>query len=793
MNLNPRYWSIKKRLLIGLLLVGAILYYFALPDQLFTADRSTVVLSRNGELIGARIADDQQWRFPSRDSVPKRFQKALLRYEDRNFYYHPGVDPMAVVRAAYQNIKEGRIVSGASTITMQVLRLSRDEERTFTEKLLEAILATRLELSKSKERILALYASHAPFGGNVVGLDAAAWRYYGKKPEELGWGEAATLAVLPNAPSSIHPGEGRDQLKKKRDRVLEGLQEQGTIDSTTCRLAKLEELPPPPSDLPQHAHRFLTRIQKEDPEESFHSTLDLSLQKDVNRIVSEHAKRLEKNQVHNAAALVMEVESGKVRAYVGNSPLDSGKHGRSVDMITAKRSSGSILKPFLYASMLEEGEILPEQLLPDVPLRVDGFSPENFDQAFRGAVEADRALARSLNVPAVHLLKKYGVGRFLSKLKELGFTTMKKSSSHYGLSLILGGGEVKLEELVSIYGDLARELVRFNKGHGDYPEKHHRAPVYRKGEGYEREKASPSFRPPLGAGAVWCAFEAMEQVRRPVQERGWHRFQTSASIPYKTGTSYGHRDAWAVGVTPEYVVGVWAGNADGEGRSGLTGVSTAAPILFEIFRSLEPASGFGIPKRSLDKKAVCAKSGYLPSAKCPEIDSVWIPQTPKRTLACSFHRKVHLSQDGQYRVTADCVPASERRSSTRFVLPPSWEYFYRRKDPSYQPLPPFAPYCDSDGETQEMALIHPPNARSSFYLPIGLSGEKGELVFEASHRDPNEKLHWHLDQRFLGKTSTPHKMAFKVEKGDHVVTIVDGSGRTIRHPFEVMAKEKKEG
>lgn len=788
--MDPRRWSNKKRLLLGLTLIAGVLYYFALPRQLFTASNSTVLLDHDAELLGARIAKDEQWRFPERETVPDRFEKALLRYEDQNFFYHPGIDPLAVVRAAYQNISAGRIVSGASTISMQTIRMSRDEERTFFEKAIEAVLATRLELSKSKEEVLALYASHAPFGGNVVGLDAAAWRYYGKKPEELGWGEAATLAVLPNDPASIHPGKGRNELKKKRDRVLRGLRDQGAIDSTTCRLASLEKLPPPPGPVPQYAPHFLTRVEQEHPEEVFQSSLDLDAQKEVERIVEAHVEQLKENKIYNAAAMVMELRTGKVRAYVGNSERDSGKHGACMDMIRAERSSGSILKPFLYGSMLEEGELLPEQLLPDIPLRINGFSPENFDDSFRGAVRADRALARSLNVPAVHLLQEYGVGRFLSQLQDLGFSTMEKPASHYGLSLILGGGEVKLEELVSIYADLGRQLVRSNRGNGTSSAKHHRAPVYRAGKGYAHEKSSPSFRPPISAGATWCTLEAMEHVRRPVHERGWHRFQASEQIPYKTGTSYGHRDAWAVGVTPDHAVGVWAGNASGEGRSGLTGVSAAAPILFEIFRFLGPRSSFEIPEHELESKALCARSGHYPSKDCPQLDTTWVPEASGKTAACSFHKRIHLSKNGSYRVTASCMDASGLCSESRFVLPPSWEYYYRRNTPSYTPLPPFAPYCQGNTGKTAMALIHPPDPHSRHYLPVGLSGEKSQLVFEASHRDKSEELQWHLGERYLGKTEPPHRMAFQARPGDHVMIIVDDAGNTIRHRFEVMERKR---
>lgn len=784
---DPRRWGWKKRSFFSILLLSGIGYIFILPDPLFNNPSSTILLDRNGELLGARISDDGQWRFPPQDSVPKRFAKALIRFEDKRFRSHPGVDPLAIGRAAYQNIREGRIVSGGSTLSMQVIRMSRDHERTFPEKAIEAVMATRLEIAYSKEEILAKYASHAPFGGNVVGLDAAAWRYFGKAPGELGWGEAATLAVLPNDPSSIHPGRGRDALKKKRDRLLGMLQEDGLIDSTTCRLARMEQLPRSPQPLPREAPHLLSRVEREKKGERLRSSLDQKLQIRCNRIVEEEAKKLERNKIHNAAALVMENESREISAYVGNVRADSNEHERKVDMVRAERSSGSILKPFLYGSMLDAGELLPEQLLPDIPLRINGFSPENFDDAFRGAVPADKALARSLNVPAVHLLQEYGVGRFLEKLRDIGFTTMEESADHYGLSLILGGSETELEELVANYGKMGRKLKRANRGRSKNPKLNTPDIRYELGteEGRDSKKDFP-----LGSGTIWSTLQAMEEARRPGIESGWEQFTGSRRIAYKTGTSYGHRDAWAVAVTPEHTVGVWAGNSNGKGRKGLTGVRSAAPILFRILRALDVEDRFKEPMRDLQERMLCSKSGHPASRHCPEVDTLAVPDVALSVNSCPYHERIHLSKDHRYRVHAECLSASERKSEERFILPPVQEYFYRRENPSYGRVPPLAPYCQGSGDVEEMALIHPPTPNSVHYLPVGFSGEKSELVFEAAHRQSEETLHWHLNDRYLGSTEKPHQMAFEVEKGEHLMRVVDGSGNALHHPFEILGREE---
>jgi penicillin-binding protein 1C len=372
-------------------------YWFCLPSVLFEEPCSTVLESSDGTLLSASIAEDGQWRFPAGDTVPEKFKEALILFEDKRFRSHPGVDLLSMGRALRQNIKAGRVVSGGSTLSMQVIRLSRKgKPRSLFQKGIELVLATRLELRYSKEEVLSLYAAHAPFGGNVVGLEAACWRYFGVDPENLSWAEAALLAVLPNSPSLIHPGKNRTLLKTKRDRLLDKLCEAGKIDAFTCSLSKEEPVPEQPHALPRMARHLLTRMSKEGfARQKIASTVDLHLQQRVEQIIQDHHERLKVNQIFNAAAIVLEVETGNVLAYAGNVESGHGDHGNDVDIISSPRSTGSILKPFLYAAMLHEGKILPRALLPDVPVMINGFAPKNFSREYDGAVPADKALIRS--------------------------------------------------------------------------------------------------------------------------------------------------------------------------------------------------------------------------------------------------------------------------------------------------------------------------------------------------------------------------------------------------------------
>ncbi|MGK0390494.1 MAG: penicillin-binding protein 1C, partial [Maribacter sp.] len=470
---------------IGISLVLMVLYAFCLPRPLFKSPTSIVLEDKEGNLLGAGIAKDEQWRFPYSENIPDKFEKSIIEFEDRRFHYHLGIDPKGIARAMEQNIRNQEVVSGGSTISMQVIRMARgSRRRNVWNKIIEAILATRLELGNSKKKILAYYASNAPFGGNVVGLDAASWRYYGKRPDLLSWGEAATLAVLPNSPALIHPGRNRQALLDKRNRLLDRLEQQGEMDSITCSLAKSEPLPDKPLPLPRLAPHLLDRVAyehfygKKYPLTRMKTTIDPFVQSQTNNILLRHKERLAANGIHNACVMIMDVESGDILSYVGNMPFVQNEHSPSVDIIKAPRSTGSILKPFLYAAMMDEGSILPDALISDVPTQMGNYRPMNYYETYDGAVPASRALVRSLNVPAIRMLQKYSIEKFHNKLKKMGMTTLTHPPSHYGLTLIVGGSEGNLAEITSMYASMARTVNHFYDYDGRYDPLDFRKPNY---------------------------------------------------------------------------------------------------------------------------------------------------------------------------------------------------------------------------------------------------------------------------------------------------------------------------
>ena len=466
--------TLRTKTKIKLLVLAGLLcwFWFSLPKKLFNAPTSYIIEDRDGNLLNASIAADGQWRFPYNKNVPQKFTDCITTFEDKRFFYHPGVDPIAIGRALVKDVKNKETAQGGSTLTMQVIRLSkRDDKRSIWNKLKESILAIRLECSYSKKSILALYASNAPFGSNVVGLDAAAWRYFGRSPDKLSWGEMATLAVLPNAPALVHPGKNRLVLLKKRNALLDKLLEAKKIDASSCELAKLEPLPGEPLPLPQNAVHLFQRFKNDNKnfkeETKITSTIEGNLQRNVARIIQQHQSVLKGNGINNACALVLDVETGNALAYVGNIYAPGNKEMEAdVDVIAAPRSPGSALKPILYAAMLSDGLILPNSIIPDIPMQIGNYAPQNFDLGYDGAVPANRALARSLNIPAVKLLQQYKYQRFYETLQQCGITTLNRSADTYGLSLILGGCEVTMWDLAGVYASMARTLNHQNKNHG---------------------------------------------------------------------------------------------------------------------------------------------------------------------------------------------------------------------------------------------------------------------------------------------------------------------------------------
>ncbi len=754
----------KKGIILLLILIILVFYFFILPFRLFDVPYSTVVKDRQGEVLGVRLASDGQWRFPEGEKVPDKFRSCIITYEDQWFYFHLGINPVSVCRALYQNIKAGRVVSGASTLSMQCVRMARKKQRTLKEKIVEMLLSIRLETRYSKKEILSMYASHAPFGGNVVGIEAASWRYFNHQASDLSWAEAATLAVLPNAPALIHLSRNQGLLLKKRNVLLKKLYQKERITSTEYELALAENLPQNLYPLPQLAPHLVTYFYLTQQGNHIQSTIDKNKQIELENILNQWNEDFLKKDIRHLAAMIVDLHTNEVIAYCGNVNYLKNGEGNQVDIIRSSRSSGSLLKPLLYYISLSEGLILPHTLLVDIPVNIHGFSPQNFNLQYDGAVPASEAICRSLNIPSVLLLRLYSVPKFYNFLKEIGITTLNRDAGDYGLSLILGGAEVNLWDIVSVYSNMARALL-------DLPKTELSLSLKEKGKESKRK---------FDKGAVWQTFEVIKELNRP-EEIDWHALPSVETIAWKTGTSYGFRDAWAVGVSTRYAVGVWVGNAEGEGKPGLLGATTAGPVMFDIFNFLPADKWFTLPEGNFIEEEVCTSSGYLKGRFCDEVDTQYILPKALRSNVCPYHILLNLTPDFSYQTNPDDEEGMVQKSW--FVLPPAQASFYKQKHPHYQAVPPFK--GTTLNNQRVMQFIYPSYNNARLTIPKQMDGSKGVVTFELAHANPQALVFWHLDEDYITTTTDFHKITLSPDKGKHNLTCVDDKGNTLSISFYI--------
>jgi penicillin-binding protein 1C len=757
----------KYSLLIGgfLLISYLVLRFSPLPSTRIPV--SAVLLDREEQLLGASIASDGQWRFPDALEVPDKLEQCILTFEDRYFRYHLGINPVSLARATVQNMKAGARVSGASTLTMQVARMLYKGERSYWQKAKEAFTALQLEARYSKDEILRKYVSLAPYGGNTVGLDAATWRYFGRPAWQLSWAEAALLAVLPNQPSGLFPGRAQDRLKRKRDRLLVRMIERGLIPEEEGQLAMSEPLPERPYDIPTQNSHLLQTLVKRHGQGRFVSTLAPYWQQQAQSITDRYQQLFKANGIENIAAIVVDLKDNQVLAYIGNTN-DLSADGQQVDIIQSLRSSGSLLKPMLMAAAMDKGIISPTTLLPDIPTFFSGFTPKNFNHNYEGAIGVSDALARSLNIPFVHLLKAYNHEQFQLDLIQSGWSSIVKETNRYGLSLVLGGAEVRLWDVANVYTSWYQQLS---------------------GQPFEGIEVYNS--PPVKAKAIfqpistWHVLNAMTQLVRPGMDQSWESFSSSQTVAWKTGTSIGFRDAWAVGMNGTILAAVWVGNADGEGRAALTGSGTAGQVLLEIL-SLSDSDPKWLENLNpiAATQQICSHSGHLAAPYCREQLTVRLPEAASRLGQCTYHQHYYTDSLSLFRVNSACYPMHAAKEEVGYVLPSAWAHYYRQKHAEYAGLPPMMDNCLE--KTNPIALIYP-TAASSIYIPKG-GMDKEKVVFQATHSGgQNSNLFWHLDAQYLGETVGNHDMTLWLGKGDYQLLLTDLQGNRLLRQVRILS------
>ncbi len=729
------------------------------PLAVLSPPGATVVAARNGAPLRLYLAPDEAWRFPTRlPAIAPVLPRLVIAAEDQRFRRHPGVDPLAIVRAAVSNLLAGHVVSGGSTITMQLARLARPRERTLAAKCREALAALALERRLSKDAILERYLNMAPYGGNIVGVGAASLRYFGKTPDRLSLAEAALLAVVPRAPNTLDPITHPRAAKKARNALLTALARRGVIDAGQARAAMAAPLPRRLVELPFHAPHFCDMARAAAGKATrINTTLDPALQQAVENILAGRKSALAAQGIGAVAAVVLDAQSREILALVGSTDFFGDTRFGQINGATIHRSPGSTLKPFLYAMAIDEGRIFPESRLLDVPTSFAGYSPKNYDGHFRGRVTTEQALVASLNVPAVRLLHSVGPQPFLDLLHRGGLSGLDKPAAHYGLSLILGGGEVTLVNLVNAYADLAslgeHRPVRLLAG--------------------PPGPATRLYSPEAGAMVT----SMLTKLERPDLPTSWQRALAVPAVAWKTGTSYGHRDAWAVGYSADRVIGVWVGNMDGTPVTGISGAVHAGPILFELFRAVEPhGSRLAVPSWcNIREVEVCADSRQLPGPDCPRRVTAHIIPGVTRLVPCPVHRRQFVDAVTGRTLAGDCLASHAAKSVVIPHYPAALTSWWRTAGIAFEAPPPPEPGCGAP--TGQGPRIISPSPATPYIVRRDAPAAFQQIALTADTPADSHRLSWYVDGKLTAQGAPDERLFWQPTPGRRRFVCVDDLGR----------------
>ncbi|MBC6612760.1 penicillin-binding protein 1C [Hymenobacter sp. BT507] len=771
--------------LLVLLLLG-LDWLFPLPP---TPRYSPLVLAADGSVLHAYLNPTQKWRMKSelRDITPA-LRKAILEKEDRYFRYHFGVNPLAIVQAAGRNLLGRGRTTGASTITMQVARLLEPKERTFGNKLLEMLRAVQLEAHFSKDEILQLYLNLVPYGGNIEGVKSAALLYFQQPPHYLSLAQTVTLAIIPNRPTSLVLGHDNARILQERNRWLRRFGREGLFPKKDIADALLEPLDARRHAAPTLAPHLARRLVQQFPREAIiQSTLQRSQQARAEDLTRNYVRRLHELGITQAAVLVVSNHTRQVEAYVGSADFrDFASQGQN-DGIMAVRSPGSTLKPFLYALALDRGLVTPKLLLHDVPTNFQGYRPENFDKHCQGEVTLERALAYSLNIPAVRVLQEVGVPTFTEKLQRAGFRSITRNRARLGLSSILGGCGASLEELTGLYATLANG-GRYSPLTYTLPPD----PLPSGRGGAERsEQKQNRLAPPLPEGrgpgggvlvspaAAFLVTDILSQLTRPDLPINATSSLRLPKIAWKTGTSYGRRDAWSIGYNKEFTIGVWVGNFSGQGAPTLTGADVATPLLFDLFNTLaynSPNNWFA-PPAALDFRLVCAETGLVPGENCPnQIIDYFLPNVSSGRR-CQHQREVLVSEDGAFAYCRACAPATGYRRVLYPNLLPEVAAYKEAQGIPYRRLPPHNPQCQLvRGGAERAPTITSPLPNTEYVLN---PHEHQQLLLSCTTDSEVRQVYWYVNDQFLRAAGATERVFFRPSPGPLKISCADDHGRNV--------------
>ena len=768
-------WGLRLLAVIALLAGGTLVWAWnaPLPERL-SLDDSTVVEYRDGSAAHIFLSPDDRWRIRTDlDQIDPDYLEALVALEDERFWYHPGVDPLAVGRAALSNARHGRIVSGASTITMQLVRLLEPRPRTFRSKVIEAFEALQLELHYSKRELLEQYLRFAPFGRNLEGMTAASYAYFGHPPDDLSPTEIATLLAVPQNPTDHYPApDNADRLERARNAVADKLLAVGAVprtggDGSPARdvvAARIRRADPPTSlrDFPREIPHAAYWLKSRHPDRArIETTIDPGTQETMREFVDRYQRRSRLREIHNSAVVVVDHEAGAVRALSGNFEFFVETHGGQIPGFDIARSTGSLLKPFIYARAIDAGLAGPRHLVRDVPVRYGEYTPENYNGRYSGLVRLEEALADSLNVPFVNLLQEIGVGDFLGELRSMGVESLAEDPGHYGLSAAVGGVALTPLEAAGAFATLAR---------GGRP-----IPIR-----LRRDDAllDPIDEPVTSRGAAWLTRRTLARRDRPDFPDRKRFTGAPPTISWKTGTSAGFHDAWTAGFGPRYTIVVWMGNFDNASSPSLLGSSAAAPLFFDLIEAIDdpPDALPEPPSSALTEVETCAYSGHLPNGACPRTETALLPTRSVPTERCPYHVRVDVDAETGRALSPSCRAGRDYETKTFVVWPSGVQRWMSDRGARVPEMPPYADGCAPRPAERDPRIISPPDDSELVLIP-GVPPDRQEVPLEADAAHGGE-VSWFVDGRFVGETASRRRIWWEPTRGTHEITAMDAHGET---------------
>lgn len=726
---------------------------------------STLITDNQGQVKHAFLNNGDRWIMKIKPGeISKKVRSALLYKEDKYFNWHFGFNPISIARATWQNLISGKRLSGASTITMQVVRLLEPRERTYLSKLIEVFRSMQLELFYSKEEIFNLYLEKAPMGGNIEGLKAGALLYFGKSTNNLSLAEALTLSIIPNRPNTFRIGRNDDLLFETRNHWLKRMLDDKVFSENEVSSALTEPLKAQRREAPKEIPHLARRLKKSYPSEHQITTfIDTELQQQIEALSEAHQNRLKRQKIQNLAVLVTRNSDHAVLAYLGSADFRDNRNAGQVDGITAIRSPGSTLKPLIYGLAFEQIGLTPETKLYDIPLSFANYQPQNYDELFRGKITASYALAHSLNIPAVKLLDKLGIAEVIKVLGESQFQSIQARKDQLGLSLALGGCGASLEQLVGLYRAFANEGIYVEQQLVDI----------------ETRSIQDTL---ISKGSAYLLTEILTQVNRPDLPRTWQNSKNLPLLAWKTGTSYGRKDAWSIGYNDDYTVGVWTGNFNAVGVPELNGAQMAAPLLFQIFNQLS----YGVNNdwrelpTDLSMRYVCEETGLLPSAQCPNQVMDFYFRSKSNTGLCEHAKQVYVSLDESQSYCRTCRPQTGFKLVSYPNHEPEFLSYLQQSNLPIKLIPPHFPKCERV-MSGEAPIISSPLEGLTYYL----EAEQPEVLFKASVQADITKVHWYINDKYFGSSHPAEQLFLRPPAGNLEITCTDDQGRSSQVWIEV--------